>query len=177
MSTLTCNIPEHAWLVLGLDDLLDELDPMNLTSERPRAHEYLPEIPDIIGLMVQGEVDTDDVLDVFEGFFGHMNRDNPQMTYVVHRINELRTDWLALLGRIERTWKDSGLLWSDIHISDFAGNGDYFAMFQDATVPGVDHESRTFENCTGLEDAVEKVLAYDRQRHQETSRPDGNPSI
>ena len=177
MRTLTCDIPEHAWLVLGLDDLLDELDPMNLTSERPRAHEYLPEIPDIIGLMVQGEVGTDDVLDVFEGFFGHVNRDDPQMSYVVHRINELRTDWLALLGRIERTWKGSGLLWSDIHISDFAGNGDYFADLQDATVPGVGDESLSFENCTGLEDAVEKILAYDRERYGESSRPIGDANI
>lgn len=171
--TTTCTIPEHAWLVVGLDDLLDELDPMNMTGERLRAHEYLPEIPDIIRLIVQGEVLVDDVWNIFQSFGGDIPPSDPQLRYTVHRINELRTDWLALLGRIERTWKVAGLLWSDIHISDFAGDGNYFAVLQDATVPGVDHESRTFGNCTGLEDAVEQVLAYDRERFEQHS-PSGS---
>jgi hypothetical protein len=145
---------------------------MGLMGERLRAHEYLPEIPEIIGLMVRGEVVEGDVLDIFERFFGHVNRGDPQFRNVVQRINAIRSGWLEMLTRQERTWTGSGLLWRDIHISDFAGDRNYFAILQDATVPGVDHESRMFGNCTGLDDAVEKVLAYDRERFVQHSPSD-----
>jgi hypothetical protein len=174
MTTPTCEVPEHAWLVVGLDDILDELNPMNLTSERPRAHEYLPEIPDIIALMVRGKVGADDVLDLFERFFGHVNRDDPQMNHVVHRINRLRTDWLAMLARKERTWAGQGKLWRDIHISDFAGDGNYFATLQNAVFPGVPHQTLNVDGCGSLEEAVARVLAHDGRRFGDLPPPEGN---
>ena len=167
--TTNCDIREHAWLVLELDDFLDCCDPMGNVGERIRAHEYLPEIPDLISLLVAGEAITDDVSAVFEKFFGAGYAPPARMQEITDGINEVRRSWIDLLGRIDRTWNGSGVLWTDISVQDFSGDGNYFALLQVATIPGVDHESRTFENCTSLEDAVARVLAYDRERFGEHS--------
>ena len=169
--TTDCNIREHEWIVLELDDLLDSCDPVGIVQGRQRAHEYLPEIPDLVSLLVAGEVRNDDVVAVFERFFGSASP--ARLQEVTDGMNRIRRSWIDLLARIDRTWKGSGLLWSDIFLEDFSGNGNYYALLQVATVPGVDHESRTFEGCTGLDDAVEKVLAYDRERFGQHS-PAGN---
>ena len=169
--TTDCNIREHGWLVLGLDDLLDSCDPVGIVQGRQRAHEYLPEIPDLVSLLVAGEVRNDDVVAVFEKFFGSASPTHLQE--VTDGMNRMRRSWIDLLGRINRTWHGVGLLWSDISLQDFSGDGNYFALLQMPTVPGVDHESRTFEGCTSLEDAVQKVLAYDREQFDRHS-PTGN---
>ena len=169
--TADCNIREHEWLVIELDDFLDRCDPGEMVDDRIRAHEYLTEIPDLVSLVVAGEVRDGDVAAVF-GKFG-LDLSSPRLQETTEGINEVRRSWLGLLGRIDRTWHGAGLLWSDISVQDFSGDDNYFALLQVATVPGVDHEPRTFEGCNGLEDAVQKVLAYDRERFGQHS-PAGN---
>lgn len=163
--TTDCNIREHAWLVIELDDFLDRCDPAEMVGHRIRAHEYLPEIPDLISLVVAGEVRDHDVATVF-GKFG-LGLSSARLQEATDGINEVRRSWLDYLGRIDRSWQGSGLLWSDISLQDFSGDGNYSAILQQATIPGVDHESRTFEGCTGPEDAVQKVLAYDLERFRQ----------
>jgi hypothetical protein len=92
----------------------------------------------------------------------------------VHRINRLRTDWLAMLARKERTWTGQGKLWRDIHISDFAGDGNYFATLQNAVFPGVPHQTLNVDGCGSLKEALARVLAHDGRRFGDLPPPEGD---
>ena len=99
---MNCSIPQHAWLVLRVDDYMDAVDPMNIAEGRYRPHEYSPEIDDFIDMIVNDDITVARMDDVFERFFGHPLGPHAHVTaaQLVRGLHDIRTEWLAYLGRI-----------------------------------------------------------------------------
>ena len=110
MTNDTCSIPEHEWLTLELDDWLDDIDPMGIVCDRVRPHEYLPEIPDFIRMIVTDTISTQGVEDVWTRYFGHPLGPYASVTTenLVNGLHHYRREWLALLDRISNPDRDQG---------------------------------------------------------------------
>ena len=108
MTELSCTIPEHVWLVLEVDDYMDQVDPMGITAGRDRPHEYFPELPDFIDMIVTDTVTTERIDAVFEKFFGHPLGPFAEVTTenLVNGLTHIRSEWIAYR---ERTGSGDGV--------------------------------------------------------------------
>ena len=90
-----CNIPFHSNLVLGIDDILNEIDPIRIAEHSPDPHEYAPEIPGLVAMIVGDRVNVESLHEVFTYFFGVDLLPNAIDTQgILYRMNELRELWL-----------------------------------------------------------------------------------
>ena len=92
------------WLVLKVDDYMDAVDPMGLAEGRYRPHEYSPEIPDFINMILNDTVSVDGINRVFQEYFDHPLGPQAPVTaqQLANGLQHIRGEWLAYLERTER---------------------------------------------------------------------------
>lgn len=166
----SCGIPQHEWLLVELDDALDALDPMGLVAERPRAHEYQPEIPDLIRMIVADTLTVQGITEVFLRFFGAPLHAVVPMEDVYDCVKDVADRWRAFVDRTSRSWHGPGLLWRSIWVQpvdqgDRAGTWE--AAFLESTVGYIKDRFETLEGCTTLDEAVAAALRIDHDYHDE----------
>lgn len=96
-----CSIPFHAWLVVDIDDFLDDLDPLGIVNNRYRPHEYLPEIPDLLFLLATDSISHDNINAVFDKFFGDSYCPGDYTEKLYQFLVEKRTWWLERIESLD----------------------------------------------------------------------------
>lgn len=96
---------EVVWLVLAVDDFMDGADPMGIADRRHRPHEYSPELPDLINLIVNDSVTIQAIDGVFKEYFGHPLGPNAVSTTaeLVEGLSNIRLEWLAYREQLSTT--------------------------------------------------------------------------
>lgn len=170
MNDSTCSIPEHEWLVIELDDALDSVDPMGLVGNRPRAHEYQPEIPDLVRMIANGTLTPAGVRDVFVRFFSESMCNGEHMVRAHDCVKEVADRWHAYVDRSNRSWHGSGLLWKSISVQPVDEGeraGTWEAVLLHSTVGYIKDRFEQLEGCTTLDQAVQAALGIDHDYYEE----------
>ena len=92
---MTCSVPHHVDLVLGVDDILNEVDPIGIGADSPDPHEYSPEIPGLVQMVVENDITESALHRVFEQMFAEGMVPNELKTQTILRgLMELRDKWV-----------------------------------------------------------------------------------
>ena len=90
-----CNIPHHINLVLTVDDLLRNVDPIGIGADSPDPHEYFPEIEGLVNIVISDRITKEALHAVFEEMFGEGMVPNELKTQSLLRgLVDLRVNWL-----------------------------------------------------------------------------------
>ena len=169
MNETDCGIPEHEWLVIELDDALDDLDPMGLVDDRHRPHEYQPEIPGLIRMIVTDTLTETGVKDLFMRFFGDPLHAAVSMAELHGCVKEVADRWHDLVERTARSWHGEGELWRSIWVQQHGVDGTWTATFIGACIGYINDMTETLEGCTSLEEAVAAAQKIDWDYHSEVT--------
>lgn len=90
-----CNIPHHINLVLAIDDLLTYVDSIGIEPGELNPHEYSPEIPGLIDMVIRDRITREALHAVFEEMFGEGMVPNELNTQkILKGLLDLRENWL-----------------------------------------------------------------------------------
>ena len=93
-SVHTCNIPEHVWLILKVNELLAHSDPYKLVRGIIDMNEYGPEVADFVDLVVRDLVSLERVEGVFRKWFGDGLPSDEIVMDVKIGLGIIRRDWI-----------------------------------------------------------------------------------